>query len=344
MTRLEGTSLFLARRVLGAAGTMLALATVVFFLLKLTPGDEARTAAGETATTEQVALVRDRLGLDEPVALQYVRYLGRLVTGDLGTSSSTHGSVGAAIVDVLPGTTELVIVSVALSVLMAVPLAALSALRATGAGDSLRRVLVIVAAGLPTFWLGLMLQDLLSRRIVVLPASGELSLGYDVPRVTGAAVLDSLLAGQPLAAWDAVQHLFLPALVLAVPQAGVMYRVTRSEILRVLTRQHVLVARAAGVPRGRLIRKHVLPQAVTPLIILIGVDFGTLFGAAILVESVFGRQGIGSLLTNAMTQKDTYSVEGGVLVVGLIVVLSSLVVDVVQALRDPRVLAAEMGR
>jgi dipeptide transport system permease protein len=342
-TQVIGTGRYVGRRLLGAVGTMLALATVVFFLLKLTPGDEATTAAGEMATPEQVAAVRIKLGLDEPLALQYLRFLGRVAHGDLGTSSSTHGPVGGAILDLLPGTTELVVVSCFLAVVTAIPLAALSALRATGAGDSARRVMVIVAAGLPTFWLALMLQFVLGSKLGLLPISGRLSVGFDVPRVTGSAVLDSLIAGNPMAAWDSIQHLFLPALVLAIPQAGLMYRVARSELLRVLTRQHVLVARAAGVPRGRLVRRHVVPQALTPVIILIGVDFGALFGGAIFVESVFGREGIGSLMTNAMAQKDTLTVEGGVLVIGLIVVLTSLTVDMIQLIRDPRVRSAEMA-
>ena len=342
--RFVQAGLFVLRRVAGGAGTLAVLATVVFFLLKAVPGDEARVAAGASATPDQVAAARARLGLDSSLWTQFLRFLGRIVRGDLGVSSSTHGSVGASIVDLLPGTTELVVVSVAISVITAVPLAMLSALRGSGAWDSTRRVTVIVLAGMPIFWLALMVQFLLGTKLHLFPISGQLSIGYSVPRVTGAPTLDALLSGDFAAAQDAFAHLVLPAVVLAVPQAGLLYRVTRAEILRVLTRQHVTVARAAGVGRARLIRTHVLPPALTPVLFLVGIDFGTLFGAAILVESVFGRQGIGAMMTNAMAQKDTLSVEGGVLVIGLIVVLSSLVVDIVQMIRDPRVRAAELAR
>ncbi|HVV13666.1 ABC transporter permease [Amycolatopsis sp.] len=334
---------FLLRRLLGAAGTLLTLATVVFFLLKLVPGDEARVAAGPGATPEQVEAMRHQLGLDEPLVLQWLSFLGRLLHGDLGTSSSTHGPVGQAVLDVLPGTAELVVTSILLSIVIGVPLAALSALRDRGAGDSARRVLVIIAAGLPVFWLALMVQFVFGAKLGILPISGRLSAWFSVPPVTGFTVLDSLLAGNPAAAWDAVQHLFLPALVLAVPQIGMTYRVARAELLRVLTREHVQMARANGVPRRRLISKHVVPQAMNPVIILLGMEFGYLFGGAVLVESVFGRDGLGAFLTNAVAQKDTVSVEGGVLVIGLIVVLTSLLVDLIQLVRDPRVRTAEMG-
>ncbi|BBB02314.1 putative peptide ABC transporter permease [Actinacidiphila reveromycinica] len=337
------TALWVLRRLLGAVATLVTLATVVFFLLKLVPGDEARVVAGTGATPAQVAATRARLGLDSPLLVQWLRYLGRIARGDLGTSSSTQGPVAKAVWDVLPGTAELVVASLVISVAVAVPLAALSALRDRGAGDAVRRVLVVVCAGLPVFWLALMLQYLLGSRLGVLPISGSLSAWYDVPRVTGSTVVDSLLAGNPAAAWDAVQHLFLPALVLAVPQIGMTYRVARAELLRVLTREHVLVARAVGVPRRRLIRRHVVPQALTPVVILLGIEFGYLFGGAVLVESVFGRSGLGAFLTNAVAQKDTVSVEGGVLVIGVIVVATSLVVDLIQIVRDPRVRATAIG-
>jgi ABC-type dipeptide/oligopeptide/nickel transport system permease component len=342
MSRFARPAMFIARRFVGGAGTLLTLATVVFVLLKAIPGDEARVAAGEWATPDQVDAVRAKLGLDRGPVSQYLRFLGRLLHGDLGVSSSTHGSVASAIADQLPSTAEVVVVAVLISVTVAVPLAAFSALRSSGAGDSTRRLTVMVLAGMPTFWLALLAQSLLSAKLHIFPISGQLSVGYLVPQVTGAPTLDALLCGNLAAARDAFSHVILPALVLSIPQTGLMYRVTRSEILRV-THQHIAVARAAGVGSARLIRRHILPPALTPVIILIGVDFGTLFSTAILVESVFGRPGLGSMMTNAIRVKDTLTVEGCVIVIGLIVVVSNLVVDLIQLIRDPRVRAAELS-
>lgn len=342
--RLLGPTLYLGRRLVGAASTLLLLATVVFFLLKATPGDEARVAAGEFATPEQVEAARAKLGLDRNILSQYLSFLNRIVHGDLGISSSTHGPVAAAIRDVVPGTAEVVALSVLISVVVAVPLAALSAMRSTGAGDATRRVVVITLAGLPPFWLALMLQFLLGTLLGIFPISGELSVGFTVPRVTGAVTLDAILAGDGAAAWDAFTHRLLPAIVLSVNQTSLLYRVTRSEILRIMTRQHIVVARATGVRQARLIRKHVLPPALTPVIILVGVNFGMVFGTAVLVESVFGYTGIGSFMVNALAQKDTLSVEGGVLTVGVVVVATNFLVDVIQLIRDPRIRASEVGR
>jgi ABC-type dipeptide/oligopeptide/nickel transport system permease component len=343
MTRFARPGLFVARRLFLGIGTLLTLATVVFLLLKAIPGDEARVAAGEWATPDQVAAVRVKLGLDRGLPSQYLRFLGRLAHGDLGVSSSTHGSVASAIADQLPSTAEVVIVAVLISVSVAVPLAAFSALRSSGAWDSTRRVSVMVLAGMPTFWLALLAQSTLSAKLGIFPISGQLSVGFTVPHITGAPTVDALLSGNFAAAQDAFSHVILPAMILSIPQTGLMYRVTRSEILRALTRQHITVARAAGVGRARLIRKHILPLALTPVIILVGVDFGTLFSTAILVESVFGRPGLGSTMTNAIRVKDTLTVEGCVLVIGLIVVVSNLGVDLVQWVRDPRVRAAEVS-
>jgi peptide/nickel transport system permease protein len=341
--RLQPIAVFAGRKLLGVVGTLLALATIVFFLTKLTPGDEAQVAAGEGASPEQVEIVRERLGLSGTLFEQYLNFLGRLMRGDLGTSSASAGSVADAVFGVLPSTTELVVVALLITVTIAMPLAVFSALRHSGAGDALRRVLVILAAGMPTFWLGLMLQNLVATQWRVFPISGVKSTGIQVPQTSGSLLIDSLLAGSPIAFWDVLGHLVLPALVLSVPFIGQLYRVIRVELIRVLEREHITVARASGISGWRLVRKHVLPQIANPALLMIGIEFGGLFGGAILVESIFGRDGIGAFMTNALNQKDTSSVLGGVLVIGIIVVLTSLVVDIVQLIRDPRVRAAQIG-
>jgi peptide/nickel transport system permease protein len=322
----------------GAVGSLLGLATVIFFMLKLVPGDEAVVAAGPGASQEQIAAIRVQLGLDRSVFVQYLAYLGRLLHGDLGTSTVSHSSVSQAVIAVLPSTAELVLLTVLITVVVALPLAALSVVRpGRGAVDTVRRAVVILAAGIPSFWLAIQLQQLLAARLGLLPLTGQLSEGFHVQERTGFLVIDALIGGQPLAAWDAIQHLLLPAIVLAVHAIGQVYRLTRAELLRVLQRDHVMVARAAGVPRLRLIRRHVLPHAVTPAIIIIAAEFGLLFGGALLVESVFGRPGLGSLMRNAIEQKDTAMVEGGVLVIGAIVIIANLAADLIQLARDPRI-------
>ncbi|HEY9290071.1 MAG TPA: ABC transporter permease [Microlunatus sp.] len=334
---------FVLRKILTAVVTIFFLATIVFFLTKLTPGDEARAAAGADATPEQVEEVRRQLGLSGPLSSQYVHYLAGLLHGDLGTSSASQGSVSDAIIQVLPGTTQLVVLALIITVTVAIPLAAWSAVRSTGAADGLRRVLVIVAAGMPTFWLAIMLQNLIASQWHLLPISGDVSVGIKINDVTGFQLVDALLSGSPIAFRDVLAHLVLPAAVLSIPFIGQLFRIVRAELLRVLGREHITVARSTGISSSRLFWRHGLPQVVSPALLVIGAEFGGMFAGAILVESVFGRNGLGSFMTNALSQKDTAAVLGGVLTVGVIVVITSLVVDVVQVVRDPRVRAKQLG-
>lgn len=337
------SGLFLARKVVTALVTLLGLSVAVFLMVKLIPGDEAQVAAGEGATPADVAALREKLGLNHSLIVQYGHFLGRLLRGDLGTSITTHGPVLSGIRHALPQTIEVVVLAVVIMISVALPLATVSAMRRDGRVDLLFRVLVIVSAGLPTFWLALLAQYVLGSKLAILPISGRLSRGLTVPNRTGSAVLDSLLAGNPGAAWDALQHLIMPAIVLALPFGAQLFRVLRAELIRVLAREHLIVARAKGIPERRLITRHVLPNAVGPALTVVGIQFGAMVGAAVLVESVFGLVGIGSYLTNAVGQKDTFAVLGGVLVIGSVVVLSNLAVDILQLVRDPRLRAGQLG-
>jgi len=343
IARVTPVLFLVARKLVGALLTLFFLATVVFFLTKLTPGDEARVVAGPDASPAEVEAVRDRLGLSGTLLQQYLNYLGRLVHGDLGTATSSQGSVSSAVLGVLPGTTQLVVVALLITVTVAVPLAVRSAVRSSGAGDGLRRVLVIVAAGMPTFWLAIMLQNLIASDWHVLPISGDVAVGIRIPTITGFTLVDALLGGSPVAFWDVAAHLVLPAIVLAIPFIGQLFRILRAELMRVLHRDHITVALAAGVSPPGVLWRNAIPQIVNPALLILGAEFGGMFGGAILVESVFGRNGLGAYMTNALAQKDTASVLGGVLAVGVIVVATSLVVDTVQIIRDPRVRAEQLG-
>ena len=337
------TAAFLVRKIVTSVITLVGLSLIVFLMVKLIPGDEAQVAAGENASPAQVEAVRHSLGLDQSLPVQFVTFLSRLIHGDLGTSITTHVSVSKSIALVLPQTLELVVLATLIMVTVVVPLATLSALRRDGRTDLFFRFVVIIAAGLPTFWLALLVQYLFGTKLRILPISGRLSRGISVPTRTGSTVVDALLAGNPLAAWDAVQHLILPAIVLALPFAAQLYRVLRAELIRVLAREHLTVARAKGIPERILVRRHVLPNSVGPGLTVLGIQFGAMVGAAVLVESVFGLVGIGSFLTNAVAQQDTFAVLGGVLVIGVVVVLSNFVVDIVQLVRDPRLRAGQLG-
>ncbi|GAA1850349.1 ABC transporter permease [Pseudonocardia ailaonensis] len=340
----RGGLTFVLRRTGTVVVTLFFLAVIVFLMTKAIPGDEAHVAAGESATPDQVAAVRERLGLDQPLPVQLGHYLRTLLHGDLGTSIATGRSVGADILAVLPQTLELVVLSTVLMVLAVVPAAIAAALHRNRPRDVGTRLAWLAAGSLPTFWIALELQYLLGTQWRILPISGRLSRGITVPTRTGSTILDSLLAGNVPAAWNAFQHLLLPALVLMLPFAGQLFRALRAELLDVLGRDHITVARATGMPTGMLLRRHALPNAAGPALTVLGIEFGTMVATAVLVEGVFGLNGLGSYLTTAVQQKDTFAVLSGVLVVGVVVVLVNFAVDLVQLARDPRLRSAELAR
>lgn len=329
------TRLVAKRLVLGII-TLLVLTAIVFFISQLVPGDPARVAAGADASLEQIEAARVRLGLDQPVFMQYLIYVGHVLTGDLGTSLTTHSSVVSGLAAALPTTLQIVFLSMTMMVVAAVPAATWAALHRADAADGTLRFANVLAAGIPTFWLALMLQYLLSGKLSLLPVSGVISREFDVQRQTGFTLIDAALSGGFGAFWDAFQHLILPAAVLAVFFGAQLFRALRTELINVMAREHITVARAKGVPKAVLIRKHLLPNAIGPVITILGILFGMMVGFSVLVESVFALPGLGSYLTSAIGAADINALLGAVLVVGVVVVLASLAVDILQALRDPR--------
>ena len=334
---------YLGRRVSASATALVVLALVVFLLIKAIPGDEAHVAAGASATPAQVAQVRHQLGLDRPLLGQLLSYLGRLLHGNLGTSITTNAPVTSGIRQALPATLELVVVATVLMLIFAVPSAIYAALYRGRGRDVAVRMGVLFGAAIPTYWLALELQQLLTVHLSIFPISGNLSGNYVVPHRTGSVILDALLAGNIGAALDAVRHYLLPAFILMIPFAAALFRALRTEMVTVLEREHIMVARAKGLSTSRLVLRHALPNALGPAITVIGIEFGNMVGASVLVEAVFGLNGMGSFLTTAVDNKDTFAVLGGVVVIGTVVILSSLLVDVVQLIRDPRLRSAQLA-
>lgn len=333
---------YLAKRVLGALVALFTLTVVVFVLVKLIPGDEARVAAGPAATPEQIEAVRESMGLNQPLPIQFLDYVGRLLRGDWGTSSTTQVPVATEIAQVLPTTLQLVTVAMILIVVVDVPLTLLSAARSGRASDRATSIAVVFGSALPAFWLALLAQHWLGSELRLFPISGAADSSTRIPRITGFSLIDALLAGDLLAFGDVLWHLILPAMILAIGFGAQFYRALRAELLRVLQREFVILATAKGLPSYRTLLFHVLPNAAGPALTLLGVIVGTMVGAAILIETVFGLPGIGSFITSAVDEKDLSAVLGGVLVIGIIVIAANLVTDLLQLIRDPRLRSADL--
>ncbi len=334
-------ALYLGRRMIFAVLTLLGLLALVFLMVKLIPGDEARAAAGPEATPAQIEAVRERLGLDAPLAVQFVRFAARYAQGDLGTSTSTLQPVLADLTAVLPGTLELVGFAMTLSLLLAVPGAAVAAARHGGGADLATRVMAVTLGGLPTFWLALMLQYVFATRLGWLPISGQQSFQFFTEEVTRMPVVDALISGIPGAFADALRHILLPAFALSALFMAQTFRMLRATLLGLMDLDFIGAVRAKGAAPLRIMARHALPNALGPILTLVGMQFGLMVGSAVLVEGIFARPGVGSYLANAVAQKDTYAVLGTVFFVGAMVCVVNLLVDILHLVIDPRVRAAQ---
>lgn len=335
---------YFGQRLVVGGMTLLGLMTLVFIMVKVIPGDEARVAAGPEASAAQVEVVRERMGLDQPVVVQYARFIGRIVQSDLGTSISTRQPVLADLGKVLPGTIELVIVSMALCLLLAVPAATAAAAWRDKGFDMTSRVVAVVLGGMPAFWLALLGQYLLGSRLHLLPISGQLGFEFMVPAHTGMPLVDTLIEGDSEAFLDAVAHIILPAAALALGFAAQLFRTLRASLIAILQSDFIVPVRAKGVASARIMLRHALPNAMGPAVNLAGMQLGLMIGSAVLVEGIFARPGVGSYLANGVAQKDTYAVLGTVLFVGAAVCIVNIVVDILLLALDPRVRAAQFRR
>lgn len=317
---------------------LLGVVTIIFFLIRLIPGDPARLAAGARARPEQVEEVRREYGLDKPLPVQYFRYLGRVLTGDLGVSMRTHRPVQEDIETYFPATIELALAGVFFTVILGVPIGVISAVKAGGWGDHVSRIMALIGSSFPIFWLGLGLQLIFYRNLQWLPATGRLSPGVAIPRhITGLYTLDSLLTGQVPTFVDALSHLVLPALALSLGSIAIVSRITRSNMLEVLDQDFIRTARAKGLHEKTVNYVHALRNALMPILTVIGLQAGSLLAGTFLIEIIFDWPGMGLYTVQAITTLDYYAIMGVSLLIAFIYVITNLIVDQVYALVDPRI-------
>ncbi len=305
---------FLARRMAQIVPVLLGIVLVVFLSVRLIPGDPAVVMLGAYATDENLATLRRELGLDLPVWRQFAIFAGNLLSGDLGQSLFFRRPVIEVILERLPATAALTLYAVVLSVALSAPLAIVSALRAGGWIDQLVRAVTTLALAMPYFWLGLNLLILFAVLIPVFPVAGY---GETVPQHL----------------W----HLFLPALTIALHLGPTLMRTLRNTIIEVLQAPHVEFARTKGLPRGKLIRRHVLRNGLMATVTILGVNIGWLLGGSVVIEYVFNIPGVGSLILSSIDARDYPVIQGVTLVFGFLVVLINLLTDIVYRILDPRV-------
>lgn len=329
---------YILRRILLALPALFGLVILTFVLSRVVPGDPAATLAGDAATPAQIADIRARYGLDRPILEQAAIHVHQVLTGDFGRSVFSGRPVAEEITQRLPATLELTFAALFLATVLGIPLGLLAALDHNGPVDHLVRVLSVGGLAIASFWLAIMLQLYFSMDLDILPLRGRIDVALGLPpRITGSVLIDSLLAGRLDMFVSACRHLVLPAVTLALPGLATIARFTRSGVLETLQKDFVLYERAAGYGRFRLAAIYVLRNAVNVTVTQIGLLFGALISGAVAVEAVFDWPGLGTYAVQAILSADYKALLAVTLVVGVVYAVVNVLVDVVQAMIDPRV-------
>jgi peptide/nickel transport system permease protein len=325
------------RRILLLFPTLLGISIIIFLMMHITPGDPAELLLGERATEPALEALREHLGLNEPLYIQYGMFLKRLMKGDLGETIWTRQKVWVEVKQRFPATIELSVAAMLISSLLGVILGIISATKQYSLFDYLSMLGALVGVSMPIFWLGLVLMLIFSLHLGWFPMSGRLGVGIELDAITNFYILDALLTKNWAAFKDVLWHLTLPALTLSTIPIAIVARMTRSSMLEVLRQDYIKTAKAKGLSPGIVIIKHALRNALIPVITVIGLMFGILMAGAILTETIFAWPGVGKWLYDAVLQRDYMVIQGGTLFVAAIFVIINLVVDILYAVINPKI-------
>ncbi len=332
---------FLLRRVLLAVLVVLGVAIITFFLSHVIPADPAGLWAGTHATRQAIDQARAALHLDDPPYVQFWYYFTGLLQGNFGTSLLTHNPVLTDIATALPATMELIVASLLLSVAVGIPLGILAGVHQGKLPDHLTRVLAVGGVSLPSFWVAVVLQIVFNGVLHVLPLQGRFTDGiqftFPMRTITGFLTVDSLLQGNLVRFGDAVVHLILPALVLALYPIGLVARMVRSMMVEVLGENYIRTAKAYGLPSRIIYYRYALRNAIAPALVALGLSVAYELTGAFLVEYIFVWNGIGQYAFQAVLAFDYPAILGTTIVVAVMYVVVNLIVDVVQSFLDPRI-------
>ncbi len=331
---------FSLQRLASGLLTALIVVTATFFIIRLVPGDPATAMAPPNATPAQIDRIREYLGLDQPLWNQYALYLERIINLDFGTSIRTNRPVLSDLLSRIPASIELGAVALLLQIVVAIPIGIVAAVRRGSRFDYVSRLTSSVVVGLPVFWVGLMFLWIFAYHLGLFPLGGRLDLQTRLEPVTGFYTIDALLRGRPGVALEALHHLVLPAIALALPSMAFWARLMRGSLLEVLGADHVRTARAKGLTQRQVVVRHGVRNALNPMVTVMGLELVGLLTAAILVEIIFSWPGVGNYIFASLQVRDYPVVQGSVILIALLYVGINSIVDVVQARLDPRILAS----
>jgi peptide/nickel transport system permease protein len=316
---------------------LLGVSIVVFFMVRAIPGDPAQIMLDQQATQAQVQDLRERMGLDKPVVVQYGVFLKDALRGDLGDSITTGRPVTTELLVRFPATLELTGFAMLVAILVGVPVGVISAVRQYSLLDKFTSVLALTGISMPIFWLAMILIVIFTVKLQLLPFPGRLDSGYTITAITGMVLVDSLLTLNFGGFWNGLLHLIMPALALGTIPMAIVMRMTRSSMLEVMGEDYVRTARAKGVVPWRVVFKHALRNALLPTVTVIGLQVGLLMGGAIITEAIFSWPGVGQIAYESINRRDYAMIQGVVLYGATLFVLVNLLVDILYAVLDPRV-------
>ena len=328
---------YIIRRLVLLVPVLFGVSLATFVVMHLFTTDPAAMILGQHATAERMEAVRQELGIDKPIYVQFGNYLSQIVHGDLGRSVITKTSITDELMKRFPATVELAVVAIFIASIIGITLGVVSAVKQNSIYDYGAMVTALMGVSMPIFWLGLMMIIVFSVILGWLPSSGRIGIGMQPEHITGLYLLDSMLTGNLESFWDALEHLLMPAVALGSYSTAIIARMTRATMLETIRQDYIRTARAKGLPEKIVIVKHALRNALIPVVTVIGLQMGALLGGAVLTETVFSWPGIGAYVVDGIMSSDYPRVQGAVLLVGTIFVLVNLVVDVLYSYLDPRI-------
>ncbi len=328
---------FIVRRLLQVIPTLIGLSVLLFAWVRALPGGPEAVLLGPRATPETIAAARSRLGLDQPLWVQYGRYVRGLLSGDLGTSVLTSKPVLDEFLLRFPATVELAFFAMLIAIVTGIPVGYFAARRRGGLLDSLTVSGAMVGICTPVFFLAFLLKWLFAVNLGWLPVGNRIPIGTQPPGITNLYVLDGIITGRWDFAWEAFRHLLLPSIAVASIPFAIIVRMTRASVLETLGEDFVRTAEAKGLTTAVIRRRHVLRNALLPVVTVIGLLFGALLSGAVLTETVFNLNGIGRFLYLAIRDQDYPVIQAFILVIALIFVTVNLLVDLSYSIIDPRV-------
>jgi len=328
---------YISRRLIQLLPVLFGVSVLVFFGMHLIPGDVVLVLLGEKASAAELERLRHQLGLDQPVYIQYLRFVADALRGDFGVSIRTRQPVIWEIQQALPVTIELSLAALVFAVILGITIGVISARRPHSALDTGAMVFVLIGVSMPVFWTGILLLLVFGGILGWLPLGGILDTSLTIRRITGMPILDAVLQGNWPAVRSSTAHLILPAVTLGSVLMATIARMARSTMLDVLNLDYVRTARAKGVAEGGVVGRHALWNALLPVVTLIGLHLGLLLSGAVLTETIFALPGLGRLTITSVLARD-YPVVQGVVVIGAVIfVVANLAVDVLYAWLDPRI-------